>query len=356
MIQLQPMQDNNVKKYPLIVCAKLTYEIKQGDTPFRLMLPQNQPIWFRQNVQVTFVIQDGQKPYLELQCYYNYEVREARHKAFEAWNRDGVFIDLGNPPSGTIKSFIDQNKASWVEGGKRVAGLLRWIYDGSIYDSRLRVKHYWSLAPERWNKFIHQVIGEAEDTYVVQEINSEFVMDKFGGDSLSEPIHFDILREAEASISSNPKSATIMMVVALEIGCKTALIAKNGEFEANFNGDNPPSLEHIYATMIPENFPNLRWSSTTIDDLTNLIGERNRLVHRGQFNLTDGAIRRRFNLIKDILFLLDWASGHDFFGHPFYYTRQRLQSDNFELTEDHTIGKIIQAQRISINVISSPID
>jgi len=150
----------------------------------------------------------------------------------------------------------------------------------------------------------------------------------------------------------NPKSSLLLAVVALETGMKQFLIARNNALEVKFLSDNPPALYAIFSKYLKKYEPALEFNEESLETMKNIIGERNKFVHTGIYTLSPESLLKRFKLIKDILYLLDFFSGIKWFNQDYYKFGNRLINEQvLDILPDQDIGEVSEGvqQRFYFN-------
>lgn len=197
--------------------------------------------------------------------------------------------------------------ALWRSGDHRVQGIGSpfsrwWSLDGS--DARFPVPTSTTLGIIRQMDL--RVENEAE------EISSVMSPDA------SEPVGHELLREATALRTSNPRSALIIAVTALEVSTKH-LIAERVPEAAWLVRELPmPPVEQILRGYFQQ-LPLARWPKNLAQEIPEMIlyevkaavSARNGIVHRGEPAPDYEAMKRFLLVIADLLWLFDYCRGHE---------------------------------------------
>lgn len=311
----------------IYIRTRLVYEGPANESHMRVFFPHDQILGIDAN---TFMhVSNGENTLkIAIQSAFTEQTSVRRFAAFQTVLDQGKHINILNPEDGKIEAFIKDNIGKWVEPGNRIFGLIRWSYNSGLADFRAAHEIEWSLDNQAFHRFNTIDITPAKPTWLVVPVNSiKFCVDATNP-NLREPDYHRFLRDAQSFLADNPKSALLMLVVALEIGMKRFLTYKNSELEKIFNGAGPPSLETIFTTMLREVEPALEFNNDSVELFRTLVLNRNELVHRGIFNLSTESLLKRYELVSDILYILDYYQGVSWFNQSFYEFHPRLEHDH----------------------------
>lgn len=330
------------EKRKLMVSANLTLEQPTSNMG-RVIFPMKAPLTINKDVGIVFDVSEH-KFILEVACGFEYWVGSKRYDIFSQFDGQSEdAINLMAPENGSILSFVNENIDEWIGRPMRVLQLVRWIYDSGLYGSHVKYNFKWTVSNGRnWNPFNTIQTSPSEQRLIAINLNAAKLREVVNSPDLEEPLHFTLLREAQANLTVSPKSSLLLLVVALEIAAKSFLVKLDTGLEDLFNGANSPKLEDVIFKLLQEYNPNIIFTHNTISDLRNLIRERNFLVHRGEFKVNEQTLNRRFLLVKDILYVFDFFSGMTLFGQEFYQHEKRLTNQYFSKIEPaDNIGNII---------------
>ncbi|HEV7383124.1 MAG TPA: hypothetical protein VGN64_25175 [Dyadobacter sp.] len=272
---------------------------------------------------------------LEINNSFTYEVGSKCIGAFEeSLKRDeGTCINIAQPKDGKIENFLQQNSRDWLVGNKYIR-TMRWL--GNMYVKTAIPNVTWSLDNEVWHKFclLNFVLGDGSCDYKIEPD----LLINLVNEEMTEPLPFNLLREAEKLQSSSPKSSLILLSAALEVGAKQFINFKDSNFEWIFDNMQSPPIDKLIIQYIPLLEPSLSFNNDTQDEIRSLISGRNNLVHTGSLKKGEPEIAepanfvsqelelvmKRFSLVRDILYLFARYSGHGWVTDCVHILKKRL--------------------------------
>lgn len=212
----------------------------------------------------------------------------------------------------------------------RVIGLLRWRGggDGPVFPDAGWVPYKWSIDGESWHRFpgdISVVLNEYLHLDVQPE--AEHDLQDLVANDLGEPFPYELLREASALQTSNPRSSLMISIAALEVAVKQYIADRVPEADWLVNEMQAPDVVKMLSGYLPALAPPpaaLDGASTLeplSDGLLELLrkrrDQRNELAHRPEAHQAhrarvatperamDAAVA-----VQQVLLRLDVANGH----------------------------------------------
>lgn len=209
--------------------------------------------------------------------------------------------------SRTLNSFIKTYR--WRLRSENASNPIRsW---GGLYYSVYQTD--WKPIPDQIKLTAFYGLPMAQD-YSDEEIASlQEIMHSFSG----EPVGHELLHEAWELRRSNPRSAIVIGLAAIESGFKefaskmipqaSWLIEEvaSPPLEKMFRDFLPqiPTAGQIYGKTIPS-------PEDALDILKKGVGIRNKIVHGRAMTVKTETVEEVLNLVRDLLYLLDFYSGH----------------------------------------------
>jgi hypothetical protein len=248
------------------------------------------------------------------------------HKSPPYLNDDGTIRENHNIPMGILpmafKRFASEIHATLFGATRRVVRIVRWRLNLGVphnpYSSR---GTFWSLdgVNWRWMPSGGTVKGGATALPRFSDAQIQAVATLLGK-GVDEPFAYDLYREAWSQRDSNPRSALVVAVSAAEVGVKEFIKERLTDRNADWLLDaiQTPPLER----MIPEYLPRLIVGqkppgfTQPIPDavykgVIEAVRKRNTVVHRKSSGIRHDELTRMLLAIGDLLWLLDYYSGHD---------------------------------------------
>lgn len=244
---------------------------------------------------------------LNLRVKGSYEVSEKRYNAFKEVLQEDRNIHLLNLEieTGTINNFL-KDKISILENkGIKIFKLLRWRYNLDSDNNWVkRGEYHWSFDNTQWHKLSNQFnhIYLVHQEIIIKE-DIEAIL------NLEEPVYHDLIREAFELRIFNHRSSLIIGLTALETAVKKAIVNKVDKFEWLVENSPIPPIDKVLKDFLPQIFDGFNISAEDIKEIKNAIFERNKLVHLGE-EPKEESLLKRLNIIKDILYLIDYNLGN----------------------------------------------
>lgn len=168
----------------------------------------------------------------------------------------------------------------------------------------------WHPMPFRGHVFVSETLGlRLTDT-------SESLVQELVSRGAAEPVAHELLREARDVSRSNPRSAIVIAVAALESGFKRLLtrLVPMAEWLA-MNTASPPVVKML-SQYLPLLTPPLTFDGRVVAPpkaartiLNNGVEARNAVVHRGELRLSSRQVDELLSTVADVLYLLDYYGG-----------------------------------------------
>jgi hypothetical protein len=136
--------------------------------------------------------------------------------------------------------------------------------------------------------------------------------------TVMEPLARQILLEAITLQSDNPRAALILAVTAAEVGIKQFAADASASAAEGWLVTNMPSpslaklVRHYLEFFTDKKTKDGRAVPRQLSkSLTDAVELRNEIVHRGVSPPREGGLAAVFVAVNDLLYLLDWFSGHE---------------------------------------------
>ncbi|WP_461325214.1 hypothetical protein [Bradyrhizobium diazoefficiens] len=200
----------------------------------------------------------------------------------------------------------------------RLIKLLMWFFNtshahepvqhASLY-CNTRGKTYYAIGQN------HSSGGDWRNDLVWNATNSEGFSSVWKSRS-DESLAHELFREAGSLIHSAPRSALLMLATALEAGVKTYISEREPITQWLLTETQSPPILKVLRDFIPTLTPAISasldsWSAlrSLFGRLTKLIEARNRLTHRGTWDLELESLIEFREDVSDILYILDYLRG-----------------------------------------------
>jgi hypothetical protein len=217
-----------------------------------------------------------------------------------------------------FNAFCAEISKELLSYSSRTYRVLRWVenIDGSNLHF-VSSKTSWSFDCEHWNKFPGMFSGEIgiqHGLYSSARINK--LVSSVVQSGNSEPLGHELLREALDLRSSYPRSALLIGITAAETGVKECVTVLQTETEWLVQNLPSPDILKIIREYIPKLVKNKTGDNlyfpkeTILDPLKKGIQMRNIVAHGGSSSVTPEHLSDIFSAVKDLLWLLDYYSGH----------------------------------------------
>jgi hypothetical protein len=198
----------------------------------------------------------------------------------------------------------------------RTLRLLRWRTNPETKHARhyRSYQFYWSLDGTEWKSLLELTSIKIVFSRVPQwnPDVERFLIDGLNV-SQEEPLAHELLREAEALQSENPRASLVLGVAAAEVGFKQ-FVAKNHPGTAWLMDLPTPPLEKML-DFFPWEDLKLQINQKTVkfpeplkQELKKVVNLRNILIHTGAMNAKPATIEEMLASISDMLYFLDSLS------------------------------------------------
>lgn len=237
----------------------------------------------------------------------------------------GVLKDGKLPPlqflPATLQEFVKEKSGLSFQLAERVLRMVRWRagVEGRATILSPHVFLEWSDDDSEWHRIWNgATVGIATRAFSpMRDRWAAFVADH--SEPLREPLGHELFREAMELREGSPRSALLTLVTAAEVGVKqcVASLAPTTTWLVE-HSPSPPIV-----ALIKEYLPILIPDCTFHDHLVcpppkALLGEleaavkaRNELAHAGAAAPGPQSLSRKFQAIRDLLWLLDYYAGHE---------------------------------------------
>ncbi len=304
-IVLKPRDSENEHGDEALCVASATYEVPTSIAAMFDLLAQGRLPEGRSSAS----LRHGNDPYVDNQG-------NLKH-GYVPWNM------LPEP----LEETLENVQADLLGAVRQALNLLRWRYGDheSPHDPFQTFTLQWSDDGETWRYLTRRIFGELRDSsyHKVPDALSKFVHDAMSQGSLS-PLAHDLLREARQNARTNPRSAILLAVAAMEVGfkhCVATLVPDAAYLVEKLQTPPLPDLLKNYLPLLP--------AKLTIDGqvipppkrirdvIAKGIETRNQIAHRptGGRKVSEGLRREEVDslleAVGDVLWLLDFYCGHE---------------------------------------------
>ena len=215
------------------------------------------------------------------------------------------FSQIATELSQQLTSFIKQLR--WVQN--TAGGHRPWASVGI----------FWSLNGEEWSRFPSDICVTISQPRPIEASRAACVkMQEIVKSRSHEPIPHDLIREAGELVRTTPRSALLVAFAALEAGIKLQLSRMVPDASALIDKMPSPPLITILQEVLPEtikakgmmadHFP---LKKCAVDYLRKWVAQRNQVTHGTKHTVDADKVEEFILFAKDILYLLDHLSGHD---------------------------------------------
>jgi hypothetical protein len=225
-------------------------------------------------------------------------------------------------PSGLSSGAEDrlgQLTSEMKEVAERFVSKLRWRLDlggrGRVFQAAPKI--FWSEDAKTWMTLPSKMFVDFEvrRDFLVDSLSDVLLSDLKLND-LAEPIAHRLFREAWSKRHGDHEAALMQGVVALEVGVKNCIVALLPTAEYLILEMPSPPVAKLLQDFLPTlaektkvEAPSL--SPSIIESITNMIHQRNLLVHKGKTTVDLSRVIEYLEIIHDLLYFLDFISGNN---------------------------------------------
>ena len=145
--------------------------------------------------------------------------------------------------------------------------------------------------------------------------------------NIDEPLYFNLIREAESLLDTNPRSALIMIAVSIEVGTKQFLKKIQPKADWLISEIQSPPIPKLIEFYFPQLIPEMIFEKDLIKDLKTIFERRNALVHSGEFTLSKESLFAKFTLAVDLLYYFNMFEGSEWINEGIHISKGRLKID-----------------------------
>lgn len=218
-----------------------------------------------------------------------------------------------------MRDFITQTRRTIRAAVDDTIRLVRWRYHipgGHLPARGLDLAGHWTLDGENWfpvpTETTLRISGMSRRSLSRRRL--AVVADLYLS-GVREPVAHEMIREAANLERSNPRSALSMGVAALEVGVKSFVADAVPDVTWLIENLPSPAIERILRDFVPrletERSESLVFPPGMLTGVRRAVEMRNALVHGGAMPRRAEAVVDALDLIKDILWILDWHRGFD---------------------------------------------
>lgn len=224
-------------------------------------------------------------------------------------------------PSGLSPGAEDrfgQIKTDIKDFAERLVSTLRWRFDlagpGKAFPTAANV--LWSENAKTWVTLPSKMFASPEVRRdIIVDCLTEDILSELRAEHLAEPIAHSLFRDAWFKRHSDHKAALAQGVSALEVGVKNCIVSLLPDAEYLVLEMPSPPVVNLLRDFLPTligktstNAPNL--SANLIKLVSNMVYQRNLVVHKGELTVDGGKVSEYLELIHDLLYFLDFVSGN----------------------------------------------
>jgi hypothetical protein len=203
-----------------------------------------------------------------------------------------------------IKAFFETYYLTSISAIERLYKLIRWKYsigrDKIAYHSE---SLFWSLDKAKWREIVRCPPIEHLYATAYSETKFDAVMIKeLLEREESEPIFFEILREANSISQQNLESGFVIAVSALEVAVK--YLIKNHIPKTEWLMDEIPSppIQRIITDYFPMLIPGFQIGKEEENKLKSIVAKRNKIVHVGKVGNDRKKLFEYLDFINEFIF------------------------------------------------------
>jgi hypothetical protein len=245
----------------------------------------------------------------------------SRH-SFPRLTQDGRLTDPSDAPYTAMpermRQFIVAVRSELANAANRTVGLLRWrMADEGPYDAIRTRGAMWSLDCQEWHH-LPTALETRTSVSLVPCISADIRSDVQAmlDSGAEEPLAHKLWREAWQLRGDSPRSALLIGMTALEVGVKNYIARAIPDTDWLLGQLPAPPTHRLLAEYIPTLTPpgSAKPPSITSDEaraMRDAQGLRNRLAHTGNVEVRADRLGDELQLVQDILWRLDTASGFD---------------------------------------------
>jgi len=249
---------------------------------------------------------DGQLAEKRLDGFQNYP---SSYRSF--------ILDLHREMDGIASDIF--NTLRWrlgIEGGPlrliSIPGSMRWYHDAS----RAADDEHGFLNRQIPLGVIELTFPESQE-WTFSQTHRRAVEELLAKEAV-EPLHHDLFREAWQNQRSNPRSALVIGIAALETALKTAICELHEPLRWVLENLPSPPVDKLLREYLPQlsarknlSGKGQRAPAGVITIVKKGIEQRNRLVHGREEIIAQTEVRNLLECVRDVLYLLDYYRGHD---------------------------------------------
>lgn len=215
-----------------------------------------------------------------------------------------------------------------------VVGLVRWRMDarGGLNPVRQDRGLYGSFDRSSWWGLPGEGYGldPVSETHARIGTSIQGELKDYIAKDLSQPLAYELLREAFSTREKSPRSALIAAITALEVGVKAyiAAMVPNAEWLA-FESPSPPVVKMLsdYLPTLPSQAVSGTFKpppARVLDTLKKGVHLRNTVVHQGKGKISLLGLREIMDTVADVLRALDYHRG---FAWSLQYVREDVRKE-----------------------------
>jgi|GEM_PF-5515634 len=287
--------------------------IELGGTQRRIKIEQvkHRNIILDENGEIDQTATGNQKEYdkLLITIVKEASLSKKRFKEFSDRLNEGKLISLFEG-EGRIKSTLNDHFPGLEMEVDRIYKLIRWRYR---IDGKTLVcsnEYSWSEDGHTWNSINSCAPPSMVDVEMIPDvIQSKDEITQTISDLLDnniyEPLYHTLIREATSILNTNPESAFVIAVAALEVGVKHFIAVKVPASAWLITNMPSPDIHKLLKEYLPRLDHGFRLTDEQLKDVKNIMTNRNTMVHAGIIDYDDDSILKCINLIKLILVKID---------------------------------------------------
>ncbi len=231
--------------------------------------------------------------------------------------RDGYYLAWQHYPE-DLKTICQRARDELRKDTMRLTKLLMWFFNTThVHDPvqyvslycNTRGKNYYAIGQN------HSSGGDWRNDLVWNAANSEGFNSVWKSNS-DESLAHELFREAGSLIHSAPRSALLMLATALEAGVKTYISEREPITQWLLTETQSPPILKVLRDFIPTLAPQISASLENwlglrplLGRLTQLVEARNRLTHRGTWDVELESLIKFREDVSDMLYILDYLRG-----------------------------------------------
>jgi hypothetical protein len=217
--------------------------------------------------------------------------------------------------SKSIQDFISQTRADLRQATRVVFENVRWrlSFHGPHDPVQFGIA-YWSLDGERWEHLPTTTYLSISDSLMPRIDSRRGDIQELVDAETREPLAHTLWHEASQQRGTNPRSAILIGIAALEVGIKHYATLRIPDAKWLINEVQSPPIHRMLTEFLPK-LPPLNGKSfeapnkLTLETIRKGVNIRNEVTHKGVKGLKSDTVNEVLSTVRSLLWKLDAAGG-----------------------------------------------